>query len=105
VLCDAKNEYIHDFKMYKGSEERDIGHHIIDICQELLQFEINKSKEEGKKFTLYCDNLYTSTELAALLNEGGNDMVGTLRENRVKRFDIDYHQHEDINIGEFEYKG
>ena len=46
VLCNARTNYIHDFKMCKGKEMNVVGGKIIDLVKDLTKYIINESKRE-----------------------------------------------------------
>lgn len=104
VVCNSINNYINDFKMYKAGAEMEIGSRLFDISKELLNDAVAKATKTKVNFTLYCDNLYTSIELAEYLNSGGNDIVGTLRLKRISRFTKFYKQYKNYKVGKISLK-
>lgn len=80
VLADAANGYTWGWKLYTGKESEASHEHTLThrVVLEL----VSDARLEGKGYTVYCDNFYSSPALFRDLYAHGFEACGTLRSNR-----------------------
>ena len=76
--ADGSNGYISKFVVYTGKSDdgptTNLGHKVVmAVCEDILE----------KGYHIYCNNFFTSVQLAADLLEHGTHIIGTSCHNRV----------------------